>query len=110
MNQDIPDKLFFKIGDVARIAAVEPYVLRYWESEFKGLNPSKNQKGQRVYRRKDVVTVLEIKALLYKDRYSIEGAKNIMSRRKKGKGSPETFAISLKAIREELLGILDILR
>lgn len=72
---EIPDKLYFKIGEVAQIAQVEPYVLRYWESEFKEINPVKSRSNQRLYRRKDIETVLLIKELLYREKFTIEGAK-----------------------------------
>ena len=72
---EIPDKLYFRIGDVSRLADVKPYVLRYWESEFPALAPKKSGTNQRLYRRKDVEMVLEIKNLLYEKRYTIEGAK-----------------------------------
>jgi len=72
---DIPDKLYFRIGDVSRLADVKPYVLRYWESEFSALAPKKSGTNQRLYRRKDVELILEIKSLLYDKRYTIEGAK-----------------------------------
>jgi len=70
-----PDKLFYKIGEVSRIAGVEPYVLRYWETEFPFLRPRKNKSGQRVYIRKDLELVLQIKKLLYEDRFTIEGVR-----------------------------------
>jgi DNA-binding transcriptional MerR regulator len=79
----IPDRLFFKIGDVAELADVKPYVLRYWETEFPMISPEKSQSGQRVYRRRDVETVLLIKELLYKERYSIEGARKRIRELKK---------------------------
>lgn len=75
----IPDKMFFRIGEVGRITGVKPYVLRYWESEFKLLRPTKNKSGQRIYRRKDIDTVLDIKSLLYKKKYTIAGAKKKLS-------------------------------
>ncbi len=71
----IPDKLFFRIGEVADLTGVPPYVLRYWESEFKLLRPRKNHAGQRVYRKPDIELVLRIKRLLYEDRLTLEGAK-----------------------------------
>jgi DNA-binding transcriptional MerR regulator len=81
----IPERLFFKIGDVADLVGVKPYVLRYWESEFPMIAPQKSNKGQRVYRRSDVETVVMIKTLLYEERYSIEGArKRIRELRKDG--------------------------
>ncbi|MBP2668456.1 MAG: transcriptional regulator, MerR family [Deltaproteobacteria bacterium] len=70
----IPDKFYFKIGEVSRILNVKPYVLRFWETEFR-LSPAKNQSQHRVYRRQDVETLLEIKRLLYEERFTIEGAR-----------------------------------
>lgn len=71
----IPDKLYFKIGEVASLTSVKPYVLRYWESEFKIISPKKSLTKQRVYSRGDVDLILEIKRLLYKEKYTLEGAK-----------------------------------
>jgi DNA-binding transcriptional MerR regulator len=79
----IPDKLAFKIGEVADIAEVKPYVLRYWETEFEQLRPQKSQKGQRVYLKRDVELVLMVRKLLYRDRFSIEGARVALRRLKK---------------------------
>lgn len=70
-----PDKLFYKIGEVSRIVDVEPYVLRYWETEFPFLRPRKNKSGQRVYVKKDIELLLTIKNLLYQERYTIEGVR-----------------------------------
>lgn len=70
-----PDKLFYKIGEVSRIVGVEPYVLRYWETEFPFLKPRKNKSGQRVYIKRDVELLLNIKRLLYQERYTIEGVR-----------------------------------
>ncbi len=81
----IPDRMYFRIGDVAEIAGVQPYVLRFWEKEFEFLAPIKNASGQRLYRKGDVESVLLIKRLLYLERYSIEGAKKrIKELRKQG--------------------------
>ncbi len=71
----IPEKLFFKIGEVCELAGVQAHVLRYWESEFTMLAPQKNRAGQRVYRKRDVEMALRIKELLYEDQYTIAGAK-----------------------------------
>jgi DNA-binding transcriptional MerR regulator len=71
----IPEKLFFKIGEVCDITGVQAHVLRYWESEFPMLAPQKNRAGQRTYRKRDVEMVLRIKELLYEDQYTIAGAK-----------------------------------
>ena len=82
--QEIPDKLYFRIGEVAKLAGVKQYVLRFWESEFPGLGPKKSGTGHRLYRRKDVEMVLEIKRLLYEKRYTIEGARQWLDDRPKG--------------------------
>lgn len=79
----IPQRLAFKIGEVAQMASVKPYVLRYWESEFGVLKPKKSSNNQRVYQKRDVEYVLMIKKLLYKDKYSIEGAKAALTRYRK---------------------------
>lgn len=71
----IPEKIFFKIGEVCELAGVQAHVLRYWESEFPMLQPQKNRAGQRVYRKRDVEIALRIKELLYDDQYTIAGAK-----------------------------------
>ena len=70
-----PDKLFYKIGEVSKIVGVEPYVLRYWETEFSFLKPRKSKSGQRVYVKKDIELLLQIKQLLYQERYTIEGVR-----------------------------------
>ena len=75
MEREIPNKLFFKIGEVCEITDTQPYVLRYWESEFPALAPAKNSSGQRIYRRRDIETVLRIKQLLYEEGFTIAGAK-----------------------------------
>jgi len=75
MERKIPNKLFFKIGEVCEITHTQPYVLRYWESEFPALAPAKNTSGQRIYRRRDIETVLRIKQLLYEEGFTIAGAK-----------------------------------
>src|SRR5262249_58818952 len=75
MQKTIPNKLFFKIGEVCEITDTQPYVLRYWESEFPSLAPAKNSSGQRIYRRRDIETVLRIKQLLYEEGFTIAGAK-----------------------------------
>ncbi|MBC7692467.1 MAG: MerR family transcriptional regulator [Methylotenera sp.] len=95
----IPDRVFFRIGDVAELLEVKPYVLRYWESEFPMIAPQKSSSGQRVYRRTDVETVMLIKHLLYHERYSIEGArKKIRELRKDGE---------IKAIKTESRQVLE---
>jgi DNA-binding transcriptional MerR regulator len=82
----IPEKLFFKIGEVCDLAGVQAHVLRYWESEFPMLAPQKNRAGQRVYRRRDVEMALRIKELLYEDQYTIAGAKKRLANDLRGGG------------------------
>lgn len=74
-SSDLPDKLYFKIGEVAKLLGVKPYVLRYWETEFSMIRPGKTRTRHRLYRRRDVETLIEIKRLLHQERYTIEGAK-----------------------------------
>ena len=87
MDKAIPNKLFFKIGEVCEITDTQPYVLRYWESEFPALAPAKNSSGQRIYRRKDIETVLRIKQLLYDEGFTIAGAKKRLETEMSGKGA-----------------------
>jgi DNA-binding transcriptional MerR regulator len=75
MNVSIPDKLYFKIGEVCKITGVEPYILRYWEAEFKLVKPFRTKSNQRLYRKKDVESILKIKKMLYEDKFTIAGAK-----------------------------------
>lgn len=72
---DIPDKLYFKIGEVSDLVGVKPYVLRYWETEFRDVAPVKSRTNQRLYKRRDVETLMLIRDLLYKERFTINGAK-----------------------------------
>ena len=76
----LPQKLFFRIGEVAGLVGVEPHVLRYWEREFRSIRPTKSAKGQRVYSRKDVENLLRVRDLLYRDGFTIAGAKKKLQR------------------------------
>jgi DNA-binding transcriptional MerR regulator len=84
---EIPDKLYFRIGEVARLAGIKPYVLRFWETEFNGLGPKKSGAGHRLYRRKDVELVLEIKRLLYGQGFTIEGARKFLETKPKAEAA-----------------------
>jgi DNA-binding transcriptional MerR regulator len=115
MKTLIPDKLFFKIGEVADLASVEQHVLRYWEDEIDGLKPTKNKSGQRLYQKKDIELVLEIKRLLYEEKFTIAGAK---SKLKKFKNKVtqldfaydrESFLEWKREMKEELESVLKIL-
>src|SRR5580700_7484876 len=85
---EIPDKLFFRIGEVSGIVGVEAYVLRYWESEFPGLSPKKSSSGQRMFRRKDVELLFKIKHLLYDKKFTIDGARKALQDEKGANGNP----------------------
>jgi DNA-binding transcriptional MerR regulator len=118
-SPEIPDKLYFKIGEVSEILGVEPYVLRYWETEFSQLAPKKSGTGHRLYRRKDVELLLRIKHLLYEKRFTIEGARQSL---RSAAAAPVSQAVlqagqqslfpddPLPDIRRELAEILEILK
>ena len=89
----IPEKLFFKIGEVCELAGVQAHVLRYWESEFPMLAPQKNRAGQRVYRKRDVEMALRIKELLYEDQYTIAGAKKRLNNELRGGGKLKVVGV-----------------
>jgi DNA-binding transcriptional MerR regulator len=91
----IPDRLYFKIGDVARICAVEAYVLRFWESQFPQLKPNKSGTGQRLYRRKDVELVLKIKNLVHAEGYTLSGARQALEHSRSRKSSPPQAKLDL---------------
>jgi len=117
-SPEIPDKLYFKIGEVSELLGVEPYVLRYWETEFAVLSPKKSGTGHRLYRRKDVELLLRIKHLLYEKKFTIEGARLALhaeQRAPKPKAAKrlqqELFSEDpLPNIRRELEGILELLK
>lgn len=102
MDKPIPNKLFFKIGEVCEITDTQPYVLRYWESEFPALAPAKNSSGQRIYRRRDIETVLRIKQLLYEEGFTIAGAKKRLETEMAGRGTtPQSQAAAVVESEEE---------
>jgi DNA-binding transcriptional MerR regulator len=122
MPSEIPDKLYFRIGDVAKICQVPPYVLRFWESEFPQLKPNKSGTGQRLYRKRDVEMTLRIKRLLYDEGYTIPGARQLLQaeareQRTRNSGpelplppNPDSAAsASLERVRKELRELAAIL-
>jgi DNA-binding transcriptional MerR regulator len=111
----IPDKLYFRIGEVSKLTKTKPYVLRFWETEFPTLKPTKSKSGHRLYQRQDVETVLEIKELLYKKGFTIPGARKHLTRNSKSEAEQRHLflanldATELLTIRRELQSILTIL-
>ena len=104
----IPDKLYYRIGEVEAITEVPAYVLRYWESEFKLLRPKKNPAGQRLYRKKDLDLVLRIKSLLYEERLTLEGAKKRL--RNESRSGQMDLGLRGAAMEDTLRRIRDRLR
>jgi DNA-binding transcriptional MerR regulator len=105
---EIPDKLYFRIGEVCEIAGIEPYVLRFWETEFPVLVPEKSKAGHRIYNKKDVEMVLRIKELLYERGFTIAGAKKHLSRSRRSQSAARDQV--LLHVRKELQDILTLLR
>ncbi|MDD9945946.1 MAG: MerR family transcriptional regulator, partial [Myxococcales bacterium] len=114
----LPDKLFFRIGEVAKIVGVRPHVLRYWETEFANLRPMKTRGAHRVYRRKDVELAIVLRRLLHEERYTIPGARKQLQElglaRTSSEPGPEvaeevTMRAELLAVRQELSGLLSAL-
>jgi len=103
----IPDKFYFRIGEVSDIVDVPPYVLRFWETEFRQIKPKRTRAGQRMYRKQDVLLVLRIKHLLYERKFTIEGARQHLKRKAGSpKGKPTAKAApAISEIREELIRI-----
>jgi DNA-binding transcriptional MerR regulator len=112
----IPDKFHFKIGEVSRILGVKPYVLRFWETEFR-ITPAKNRSQHRVYKRQEVETLLEIKHLLYEERFTIEGARVKLKERVKERQKQlkldlveNPYRATLRQVKKDLARIKAILK
>ena len=114
MTASQPIQEFFSIGDVCQLTELKPHVLRYWESQFRFLNPAKNRSGNRVYQRREIELIMLVKHLLYTEKYTIEGARRrIEHYRRTGTIKSEArFALqheSIESLRTELRAILDVL-
>ncbi len=117
MEAGIPDKLFFKIGEVAALTLLRPSVLRYWETEFSFLKPNKSRSGQRLYSKNHLEMILEIKRLLYTEKLTIEGARKRIEAKGKGRGlgkdvtgAPENkIASMLREVQEDLRSLRNLL-
>lgn len=114
MTSEIPEKLYFKIGEVSKIAGVAPHVLRYWESEFSTIKPKRAGSKQRLYRRQDVELILVIKNLLHNQGYTIAGARKLISDTDdvsslRQEEKAEDHSSQLGSIKEELIELRDLL-
>jgi DNA-binding transcriptional MerR regulator len=105
--ESIPSKLYFRIGEVAELVGVEPHVLRYWEREFRTIRPTKSAKGQRVYSRRDVENLMRVRELLYREGFTIAGAKKRLLRPEEAVDPAPSVAPvdSAPQTREELLAM-----
>jgi DNA-binding transcriptional MerR regulator len=110
---EIPDKFYFKIGEVSDIAGVPAYVLRFWETEFRQIKPKRTDAGQRLYRKQDVILVLRIKQLLYDRRFTIEGARQHLKQKSnqddEPKKTPTPVLSDIAEIRDELIRIRELI-
>jgi DNA-binding transcriptional MerR regulator len=104
-NPQQPTKLFYRIGEVSRLSGLEPYVLRYWETEFPQIKPDKGRSGHRLYQKKDLNAILIVKHLLYQEGYTIAGARKKLS----GRGEQDLEAV-IEMTKKELREILEMLK
>ena len=116
VRRELPAKLYYRIGEVAGIVGVEPHVLRYWETEFRSVRPQKSAKGQRIYSRRDVETLIKVRELLYAHKFTIAGAKKKLREGGIEPAPPEESGNSedarrmrdaLLSIRGELITLMD---
>ena len=107
---ELPDKVYFRVGEVSRIADVPAYVLRFWETEFRSIRPKRTNSGQRLYRKQDIRKILTIKHLLYERRFTIKGAKQYLKTKPdEPADAPPEKSAALTEIRKELESIRDML-
>ena len=104
----IPDKLYFKIGEVTDITGLAGYILRFWESEFKNIRPGRSESGQRLYRKKDIEEILKIRHLLYDKKFTIQGAKKHLQSEHPQKHKPAP-PLTAEELHRELKSIRDLL-
>ena len=114
MTSSRPVQEFFSIGDVCSLTDLKPHVLRYWESQFRFLNPAKNRSGNRVYQRREIELIMLVKNLLYTEKFTIEGARQkIEQYRRSGALKPEAQAAlkqeTVVDLKNQIQGIIDIL-
>lgn len=111
MDANLPDKAYFRIGEVSKILQIEPYVIRFWETEFKSLKPVRATSGHRLYRKKDVEALILIRKLLYEQRFTISGAKQYLATvaREDTPGRTESDQQKLAEIKKVLTGIRELI-
>ena len=115
MPASIPDKIYFKIGEVSNITGIEPYILRYWESEFKLVKPYRTKSNQRLYRKKDLESILKIKKMLYDQKFTIAGAKKrlkqnfVPEKQLPLNFSQKKYITAIQEIRDEVKELCDML-
>lgn len=115
LRRELPAKLYYRIGEVAGLVGVEPHVLRYWETEFRSIRPQKSAKGQRIYSRRDVETLLKVKDLLYAHRFTIAGARRKLREGGVEPVAPEAASVedvtrlreTLISLRSEIVALMD---
>jgi DNA-binding transcriptional MerR regulator len=109
-DSKIPEKRYFRIGEVSALTGIESYVLRYWETEFPKIKPARSSSGQRLYKRRDIEIILQIKDLLYQKKFTIAGAKKHLQQEKASRPSDaDSQRLMLEQVREELITIRDLL-
>jgi DNA-binding transcriptional MerR regulator len=108
LSKEIPDKLYFRIGEVSKIAGLPTYVLRFWETEFPRIRPKRTSSGQRLYTRSDIELVLKIKHLLYEKKFTIQGARQHLAARTDKKKTPAKQM--LEELHSELKSLRDLLK
>jgi DNA-binding transcriptional MerR regulator len=111
MDANLPDKAYFRIGEVSKLLQVEPYVIRFWETEFKSVKPVRATSGHRLYRKKDVEALILIRKLLYEERFTISGAKQYLSKAGQAEplGDTEIDHQRLAEIKKVLTGIRELM-
>jgi DNA-binding transcriptional MerR regulator len=105
-QQQQPSKLFYRIGEVSRLTGLEQHVLRFWETEFPQIKPNKGRTGQRLYTKRDLDTILQIKQLLYKEGFTIAGARKKLNNREE----QDTSDAVIESVKKELREILEMLK
>ena len=106
----IPEKRYYRIGEVSAITGLEPYVLRYWETEFPSIKPARSRSGQRLYKRRDIEIILQVKDLLYQKKFTIAGARRYLQQcRKESRPADDGQSLTLEQLRAELVAIRDML-